>query len=155
LLVNIGRTHQKLGRPQQAMVSYKRFLETDNGSDPALRKKALAYIDEAEKAVSEQQAATKSSSSDVKTEPAASASVPPASLGPGALTPERGATPDGARLDTLTSIKEAPRPIYKKWWFWVAIGGAAAAVAGGVAAGVVVSRPATPIEIPIYQPAYR
>lgn len=30
-------------------------------------------------------------------------------------------------------------PVYKKWWFWVAVGGAAVAVAGAVTAGAVVA----------------
>jgi hypothetical protein len=36
-------------------------------------------------------------------------------------------------------IEKEKTPIYKKWWFWVAIGGAAA-VAAGVTAGIVVTR---------------
>lgn len=43
---------------------------------------------------------------------------------------------DPAELPTLSDQKS---PIYKKWWFWVAIGGAAAAVAGAATAGTVVT----------------
>jgi hypothetical protein len=34
---------------------------------------------------------------------------------------------------------EAKTPVYKKWWFWVAVGGAAAAIAGATTAGVLAS----------------
>ncbi|MFO0574101.1 MAG: tetratricopeptide repeat protein [Polyangia bacterium] len=47
-----------------------------------------------------------------------------------------------AILSGRVAPTQPPRtPVYKKWWFWTAIGVGAAAVAGGVAAGVLLSRP--------------
>ena len=57
LLVNIGRMQQKLGRPEQAIVSYKRFLaDPSSATDAAFLAKAQAYLDAAEHEVAEQQA---------------------------------------------------------------------------------------------------
>jgi hypothetical protein len=61
------------------------------------------------------------------------------------------ATPPGPDA-TVAANKgpEGPRPIYKKWWFWTAIGGGVVAVAIiGVAVGVATSQPAgLPGDIP-------
>lgn len=39
---------------------------------------------------------------------------------------------------SLTAAKTEAKPVYKKWWFWLALGGATAAVATAVAVGVTV-----------------
>ena len=44
----------------------------------------------------------------------------------------------------LGKSMENRTPIYKKWWFWVAVGGAAAAVAGAATAGALASQGPTP-----------
>lgn len=40
----------------------------------------------------------------------------------------------------LAAATENRTPVYKKWWFWVAVGGAAAAVAGAATAGALASQ---------------
>jgi tetratricopeptide (TPR) repeat protein len=40
------------------------------------------------------------------------------------------------RVEVPAATRPAEKPVYKKWWFWVALGGAAVAVAGAVTAGV-------------------
>lgn len=42
--------------------------------------------------------------------------------------------------DPAELVQEQRTPIYKKWWFWVAVGGAAAAVAGAATAGAIASQ---------------
>lgn len=94
LLVNIGRTQQKMGQPQQAIATYERFLATaEAAADAELRDKAHRYLQAAESEVAMQRAL----------------SVP-------------------------------RQPVHKKWWFWVAIGGAAVAVSA-IATGVILSNP--------------
>lgn len=70
------------------------------------------------------------------------AEPPPAALNPLA-------TPGKVDADPATSNK----PVYKKAWFWVLIGGlAAAGIAGGVAGGVIASQkpPAAPDSVPTF-----
>jgi hypothetical protein len=43
----------------------------------------------------------------------------------------------------IVVIEREKQPVYKKWWFWVAIGGAVAA-AGAITAGIVVGTRSTP-----------
>lgn len=47
-----------------------------------------------------------------------------------------------AIMSPQMKANKTEKPIYKKWWFWTAVGLGAAAVAGGVTAGVLASRPA-------------
>jgi tetratricopeptide (TPR) repeat protein len=72
----------------------------------------------------------------------------------------RAAEPPPAAM-VLTSSTEKPpadsgaasRPVYKKAWFWVLIGGlAAAGIAGGVAGGVIASQqpPSAPESVPTF-----
>lgn len=57
LLINIGRTLHKLGRPAEALLQYRRYL-TDEPNGPAERLQTVNdYIAQAEKAVSEKAAA--------------------------------------------------------------------------------------------------
>ena len=46
---------------------------------------------------------------------------------------------EGADAAEPAGLSDAKTPVYKKWWFWVAVGGAAVAVAGAVTAGAVVA----------------
>ncbi len=46
---------------------------------------------------------------------------------------------EGADAAEIPTMADAKTPIYKKWWFWVAVGGAAVAVAGAATAGAVVA----------------
>lgn len=49
---------------------------------------------------------------------------------------------DSVEIKTIT-IEKPSTPVYKKWWFWVAIVGTAA-VAGGITAGVVLGKEVVP-----------
>ncbi len=62
-----------------------------------------------------------------------SATSPSTSALPGAVPPASSSAPAGATLtETAPPAEEtAGKPIYKKWWFWTAVG---AVAAGGVAA---------------------
>ncbi|MFO0576846.1 MAG: PEGA domain-containing protein [Polyangia bacterium] len=49
---------------------------------------------------------------------------------------------DAVEIKTIT-VEKPGTPVYKKWWFWAALVGAAA-VAGGITAGVVLGREVVP-----------
>ena len=47
--------------------------------------------------------------------------------------------------------QDQKKPVYKRWWFWTILGGAAAGIGAGIAAGVVASQsqatlPGQPVE---------
>jgi hypothetical protein len=50
--------------------------------------------------------------------------------------PPGASTSTGASADRAVEPSRAPRPVWRTWWFWVAIVGSAAAVATGVGLGV-------------------
>jgi hypothetical protein len=114
LLINIGRTLQKLGRPKEALDYYLRCREAAK-TDTELQGKLDVYIAE-----------TRALVASGPTEPQS----PPA---------ESDAEPVPAPLTAPLTPIEKPKPIYKKWWFWTIIG---VAVAGGVTtAAVLATRP--------------
>jgi hypothetical protein len=47
---------------------------------------------------------------------------------------------EGADPSEIAHSTEMKTPLYKKWWFWVAVGGAAVAVAGAATAGALASQ---------------
>lgn len=105
LLINIGRMQQRLGRPQQALVTYKRFLSDPSvPADEESRKKANDFLQQAERDIEEQRRSL--------------APPPPASPPP----------PPAPLLEKT--------PVYKKWWFWTAIGGTVAVAAVGIGVGL-------------------
>lgn len=93
LLINMGRTLQKLGRPKEALDYYLRCREAAK-TDTELQQKLDVYI-------AETQALT-------------GAPVTP--------PPQQAEEPTPAPLTTPTTPTEPPKPIYKKWWFWTIIG---------------------------------
>jgi tetratricopeptide (TPR) repeat protein len=112
LLINIGRVQQKLGRPADAITSFKRFLD-DAGQQPAEAVSAAReYLQQAESDLAAQREKDR-----LAAQPAT-------------------ATTATTAIDTTAPKTE--KPVYKKWWFWLALGGAAAAVATAVAVGVTV-----------------
>jgi tetratricopeptide (TPR) repeat protein len=47
LLINIGRTLQKLGRPKEAISYYERFQQAESKPDPAVQAKVTEYLNQA------------------------------------------------------------------------------------------------------------
>ena len=92
LLINMGRTLQKLGRPKEALDYYLRCREAAK-TDTELQQKLDVYI-------AETQALT-------------GAPVTP---------PPSNEEPSPAALVVPPTPTEPPKPIYKKWWFWTIIG---------------------------------
>ncbi|HNN94734.1 tetratricopeptide repeat protein [Haliangium sp. UPWRP_2] len=109
LLINIGRMQQKMGRDEEAMVSFDRYLALDNQSAD-LRPRVQAYRMEVSQRLTDKQRQVRDAAADAA---------------------ER-------KLAQQTPKEEPPRkvPIYKRWWFWTLVGGGVAVVATAVAVGV-------------------
>jgi hypothetical protein len=133
-LRNIGRCHQKLKQPDQAIDKFNEYLAKEKKISADERKEIDGYIKEME-ALKEEQAR-------------AAAPPPPPNPPPPPVTPVNpnppppyyGAMPPPNDTTSATLIAQPqPReetPVYKKWWFWTGIG---VVVAGGVVAAVLLS----------------
>jgi hypothetical protein len=127
LLYNIAQCHWKLGQKREAVEFYKLYLRRE----PNARNQAEVQrrIDELEKALASEPAATPAPTP-VTPGPAPAAAPLPV------LTP-----PPPEPLTTVPQIEARPipetQPVYKKWWFWTAVG---AVVVGGVVTGLALSR---------------
>ncbi len=124
---NIGQCQRALGHLSEALAEFRRFLDEARDVPPDLRREAERYISELKAAEDSPLPATATTTTAPLPVPAVSLAAPaPPPLIPPASTP---AEPD------------APRPIYKRWWFWTAVGVAAAGAAVGV---VLLTRPRDP-----------
>lgn len=130
LLVNIGRTLHRLGRLEEAVQYYNNYEKASLGSDPETLKKVQEYRTQAQAALDAMRASGGTTSTFGQTPDP---------------TPQPAPTP--APTDTAT-------PIYKKWWFWTIVGGAAAVTILGIGIGVGVSRSGTTDPIPSTAPMY-
>jgi tetratricopeptide (TPR) repeat protein len=114
IILNIAQCHRQLGQAEKAIFSY-RLYRTEwrrrfpNGESP-FEEEVAAHIVSLEKQLAEEQAARRRAA--VQKE---GAGVPPAAL------------------PRPAPAKEAPTPLYKRWWFWSVIG---AAVVGGTVAAI-------------------
>jgi hypothetical protein len=150
LLFNIGQCHKNLQNYERALFFFEGYLrEETNPEKRALAEELIA----ASRAAMERQRIEAA-----RTDPLAPTATPPSTAGPGAtgvpLTPpptrDVGGAPAPASaplpaasdpgttpvLVTTRPEGEPPadeRPVYKKWWFWTALGVGAAAVATGAA----------------------
>lgn len=121
LLINMGRTLHRLGRPKEALEQYDLYTKAESRIDPETRQRLDKYI---------AQAQAQASGAPEATPPLA---TPPAATRPG------------------------DKPLYKKWWFWTAIGGGVAVVVSGIAIGVAVSRSGSgslPADVMVYRPSF-
>jgi tetratricopeptide (TPR) repeat protein len=111
LLINIGRVQQKLGRPAEAITSFNRFLADADQQPAEAVAAAREYLKQAESDVAAARERERQGSQTVSTRSMTAAIEP-------------------------TAAKAEAKPVYKKWWFWLVLGGATAAVATAVAVGV-------------------
>lgn len=123
LLLNIGRTHYRLGGYELALSYFEKFRSTDPNPGAEIQAKLTRYIRDAQLAQAQQS-------------PSAEAPT---------LAPHTLQTPLVPDLPDLPAQSSQPvitdgTPVYKKWWLWTGIG---VAVAGGLAVGLGVglSRP--------------
>ena len=130
LLYNVARMQHKLGQPQPAEESYLRYMERCTSAAADQRERAAGYLVQVRK--------------ELASKALVPPSAPPAPPGPSsplaASPPSPAPAPEGrapADLRTLPVPIERPVPLYRRVWFWAAVGGAAAATLGlGVGLGV-------------------
>jgi tetratricopeptide (TPR) repeat protein len=127
LLINIGRTLHRLGRLDEAITFYNRYEQASPNGDPETTKKVREYKAQAEVLLNAKGAASSTS------------------------TP-----PTGTPTDKGSASPSEPRPLYKKWWFWTAIGGGVAVIViAGIAIGVGTSHSSSlPDGVPTYMPTF-
>lgn len=134
LMLNIGRTLQRLGRAQEAITYYERYKKAELSIDAATLDRVNKYIEQAKAMLESSPPDQPTTGTPVK--PPAGTGEP--STGPGQATPPpstvqpNNALPAGTLAANPVTDKPAT-PIYKKWWFWTIVG---VVVVGGVAAGV-------------------
>jgi tetratricopeptide (TPR) repeat protein len=145
LMLNVGRTMQRLGRPQEAINYYERYKKAELNMEPATLARVNKYIEQAQALV------------DKGPEPTSKAPDTGAGTGAGPA-PNSGPSSGVAATLTLNPGQETPpppKPIYKKWWFWTIIGAVVVGgVVGGVAGGLAHKSSSAPNLIPSGDPVY-
>ena len=140
-LRNIGRCHQNMEEAEEAILSFRDYLRKAHDLPASEREEVEGFIKEME-ALRER--LHQAQQSDKQAAPAQTTAVPapigPSSIGPYA-PPAGGAAgavatvPAGADL-SATPTPESHPPVYKRTWFWVAVGTAVAVgVVGALWAG--------------------
>lgn len=114
LLFNIGQCSRKGKKYGQALESYKAYLRTSEPDAPN-REAALRHISEVNAELARAQAMPEN-----------------AQAPPGAVAP---LLPAAAPAVALSSQESEAAPLYKRWWFWTAIGAVAAGTATAIALG--------------------
>ncbi len=132
LMLNIGRTLQRLGRAQEAITYYERYKKAELNIDAATLDRVNKYIEQAKALLDSSPPEQPTTPPPVKPpvgtgEPTTDPANPP----PPTTTPQL--TPQPTAAATTSPALDKPTPVYKKWWFWTIIG---VVVVGGVAAGV-------------------
>lgn len=137
LMLNIGRTLQRLGRAQEAITYYERYKKAELNIDAATLDRVNKYIEQAK-------ALLESSPPEPTTTPTTTPPTGKPPTGTGEPSTDPGTTPTvtpppasqplpAAALGTGPATEKSATPVYKKWWFWTIVG---VVVVGGVAAGV-------------------
>jgi tetratricopeptide (TPR) repeat protein len=132
LLLNVGRTQQKLGQPRSALIHFRRYLEIAPNDPPERLQKAKQYSQEAEL---EAQALPVEAQASLQGKPAqpAAATAPVPSPGP---APAR----QQSRLAQLPA------------WFWVGMAGGAAALIASAGTGATALLAAQSLQSPYAGP---
>ena len=130
-LRNIGRCHQKLRQPDEAIDKFNEYLVKEKKISADERKEIDGYIKEME-ALRDEQARQKAPPPPANPPPPVTPLNPPPTYS--------NVAPPPTNTTSATLVSQPPpaeeAPIYKKWWFWTGIG---VVVAGGVVAAILLS----------------
>ena len=127
LLYNLGRVQHKAGRPADAAGYYERYLAAGAEGSETNRRKTEQLLEQARKEAG-------ISTPTIQAVSPGTAVQSPASQ-PAPATGAAGLDPGAA------SGMEQPKPLYKKWWLWTAVGVAAVGIAVGLGVGLAARRP--------------
>lgn len=127
-LFNIARAHHKLLHYREAIEFYQRHLEATPVDDPDFRNKSQNYKSQAERFL------------EARDQISQTTGVPGSA---------HGAAKSSQNSSSTSSERDISRPVYRRWWFWTALGGV---LAGGVTAGIVIGTwPRTPANLDRFQ----
>jgi hypothetical protein len=152
-LRNIGRCYQEMGRPSDAIRSFRYYLQKADVT-PGERKEVEGFIAQLEKEQADHGGAAPSPSPAPLTPPPAAArpAAAPATPPPPVISPPPAAPPATAPAPTTDVLPPPPPPpligtetgapaaapatgpFYTRWWFWTGVG---VVVAGGVVGALV------------------
>jgi len=145
LLINIGRTLHRLGRPREALEYYDRHRQAEAHPD-------AETVDRLEKYSAQARALADTSPTTPQDPPPVPTATNPVTDPVPVQPPTPVVTAPGAAVTAPAITPQSPehKPLYKKWWFWTAIGGGVAVIAiVGIAAGVAAkSTPGIPSGVP-------
>ena len=120
-LRNIGRCHQKMRQPDKAIDKFNEYLAKEKKISADERKEIEGYIKEME---------------DLKRQREAPPPPPPVTTTPARVPPPviNEPLPPPHVVSVPPPPPEESAPVYKRWWFWTAVGVAVAAGTVGVLA---------------------
>ena len=142
-LRNIGRCHQKLKQPDQAIDKFNEYLAKEKKVSADERKEIEGYIKEMQALKDEQAQKNAPPPPPPPVTPINPNPPPPTYTGNPPAPTYTGPPPGNTASGTLIAQpgpREEETPVYKKWWFWTGIG---AVVAGGVAVAYFATRTKT------------
>jgi len=135
LLLNIGRTVQRLGRPKEAIGYYERYKKADPNIDPETERRVNKYIEQAQ-ALLEQTPTQPDLVQNPTTAPPQNPTGTPNGTLPNNPPQPLNLTPPQPPAET----QPLATPIYKKWWFWTVIGVVVVGGVVGTAVGVTAAK---------------
>lgn len=127
LLYNLGRVQHKAGRPADAAGYYERYLAAGAEGSETNRRKTELLLEQARKEAGIAAPTTQAVSPSTAVQ--SPASQPTVSTGSTGIEP------------SAASGTEQPKPLYKKWWLWTAVGAAAVGIGVGLGVGLAARRP--------------
>jgi tetratricopeptide (TPR) repeat protein len=141
-LFNIAQCYRKLGQVDAALDFYRKYLRSlPNAPNRADVERIVADLRAHQASATTPEAAPATHPS-VTAAPVIEAPVAPAPVAPLVVPAPAPPAPPATRVDVLVATPEtAPTPavpLYRRWWFWTALG---AVVAGAAIGGYAASRP--------------
>ena len=150
LLINIGRTFHKLGRPQEALIHYQLFQQANANADAELQQRLGNFIAESLALLNpnlEKPAPAAAAATSPPNTPQSPPQSPPSEIEPAPASVLSAAPSPPASAPTQTETSKTP--LYKRWWLWTLVGVGVAGVVTGI---VIATYPTAPASPPVRPP---